>query len=708
MSRIVISIPVNIDVNFFTSINLGLIHNLQIKYVKCKFFKPISQIENNIFDYTKKILIKHSNIECIKSLKIKILDNNFKYNDIIDNIIKNYYSNIVKNDVVLIEGLIPTFTEYEFLFNLNCEIAKIFNADIIFVTSIFKKNTFEEIKSKIYSIFKKFLNKKQLHNAYYIIQKSFQENHNPFFYCYNTLKKNNIGKKINDIKSNLLITNLPFVYIPWGHISNIFKINIIEICEYLNCNIINIINTCKIRSTIFVDDNIVYKKYFFKSLIIISAKNTNLLKCLYQIIINGNIITAILFTEYEEKNNSAIINNLIYLSKINKITILNINLNIWKIYSKLQKFHKNYFPIQDKLLINKIKNYILKYINKIIFYKNFKENINNDYISPYIFKYNIIKKAQKVNKSILLPEGNELRIIKAVSICANKKIANFILLGKSKEIKNIAKLHNIVLNKRINIIDPNHIRKNYIQFVINMKKYKGIIDKVFAENLLKNDMFLATIMLKLGEVDGIVSGVNHTTANTIRPALQIIKTIPKYSLISSIFFMLLKQGVLIYGDCAINPNPNAEQLAEIAIQSAKSAILFNIKPKIAMISYSTGNSSTGKDVDLVFQATKIVQNKCPDLIIDGPLQYDAAVIKNIAKYKAPNSLVAGKANVIIFPDLNTGNITYKAVQRSSEIISIGPILQGINKPVNDLSRGSSVEDIIYTIVVTSIQSINKI
>ncbi|QJC28485.1 phosphate acetyltransferase [Enterobacteriaceae endosymbiont of Plateumaris consimilis] len=709
MSKIIMSIPVNIDVNFFTSVNLGLIHNLQMQHLTCKFFKPISHIENNVFDYTKKILMKYSNIECIKSLNIKILNKNIKYNNILDNIIKNYYLNTIKTDIILIEGLIPIYTEQKLLFSLNCEIAKIFNADIIFITSMLKTNNFEQIKSKINFYFKNFVNNKQLYNAHYIIRKSFKKNYNPFFYCYNLLQNNNTEKLITNNISNILKLNTSFIYIPWGNISNIFKINIIEICQYLNCNIINIVNNCEIKSTIFINNDFIYKQYFFETLIILSIKNINLLKKLYKKIINGSIITAILFTDYEIVNiiKYNIINDFINLSIKNKITLLNINLNIWEIYSQLQNFNKNYFPIKDKLLINKIKNYTSKYINKIILYKNIKNYTNNDYISPYIFKYNIIKQAQEINKSILLPEGNELRIIQAASICVNQKIANCILLGNIKEIESIAKLHNIILNKKINIIDPNHIRKNYIQSVIKIRKHKGI-DESTAENLLKNDMFLATIMLKLGEVDGIVSGARHTTANTIRPALQIIKTLPQYSLISSIFLMLLNQGVLIYGDCAINPNPNAKQLAEIAIQSAESAKLFNIKPKIAMVSYSTGNSSTGQDVDLVFKATKIIQNKYPNLVVDGPLQYDAAIIKNVAKYKSPHSLVAGKANIIIFPDLNTGNITYKAVQRSSETISIGPILQGINKPVNDLSRGATTEDIIYTIVITSIQSIKKL
>jgi phosphate acetyltransferase len=217
-------------------------------------------------------------------------------------------------------------------------------------------------------------------------------------------------------------------------------------------------------------------------------------------------------------------------------------------------------------------------------------------------------------------------------------------------------------------------------------------------------MVLGTMMLAQNEVDGIVSGAINTTANTIRPPLQLIKTAPGSSLVSSIFFMLMPDQVLVYGDCAINPDPNAEQLADIAIQSAESAKAFGIEPRVAMISYSTGTSGTGSDVDKVREATRIAKEKRPDLIIDGPLQYDAAVMPNVALSKAPNSPVAGKATVFVFPDLNTGNTTYKAVQRSADLISIGPMLQGMRKPVNDLSRGALVDDIVYTIALTAIQA----
>jgi phosphate acetyltransferase len=239
--------------------------------------------------------------------------------------------------------------------------------------------------------------------------------------------------------------------------------------------------------------------------------------------------------------------------------------------------------------------------------------------------------------------------------------------------------------------------------LVELRKNKGLTG-IVAKQELKDNVVLATMMLQLGQVDGLVSGAVNTTANTIRPALQLIKTAGGNSLVSSIFFMLLPDQVLVYGDCAINPEPTTEQLSDIAIQSVDSAMKFGIEPKVAKISYSTGSSGVGADVEKVVKATKLAQDKRPDLIIDGPLQYDAAFMKNVAKKKAPNSPVAGKANVFIFPDLNTGNTTYKAVQRSADLVSIGPMLPGMRKPVNDLSRGALVDDIVYTIALTAIQA----
>jgi phosphate acetyltransferase len=270
----------------------------------------------------------------------------------------------------------------------------------------------------------------------------------------------------------------------------------------------------------------------------------------------------------------------------------------------------------------------------------------------------------------------------------------------------VAEQQGVELNENVVILSPSQVRERYVGPMVELRKHKGLTEVVAADQL-EDNVVLGTMMLALDEVDGLVSGAVHTTANTIRPPLQLIKTAEGSSLVSSIFFMLLPDQVYVYGDCAINPDPNAEQLADIAIQSADSALSFGIEPKVAMISYSTGDSGVGADVDKVRKATEIAKQKRPDILIDGPLQYDAAVMKNVARKKAPNSPVAGQATVFVFPDLNTGNTTYKAVQRSADLVSIGPMLQGMRKPVNDLSRGALVDDIVYTIALTAIQAGNQ-
>ena len=300
-------------------------------------------------------------------------------------------------------------------------------------------------------------------------------------------------------------------------------------------------------------------------------------------------------------------------------------------------------------------------------------------LSPAQFRYNLIDFARKADKRIVLPEGAEPRTVQAAAICHEKGIARCVLLAKREEVE------------------------QYVEPMCELRKSKGLTPED-ARKQLQDTVVLGTMMMAQNDVDGLVSGAVHTTANTIRPALQLIKTAPGASLVSSVFFMLLPNQVLVFGDCAVNPNPTAQQLADIAIQSADSAKAFGIDPKVAMISYSTVNSGSGPDVDTVIEATKLAQEKRPDLAIDGPLQYDAATVPGVGKSKAPGSPVAGQATVLVFPDLNTGNCTYKAVQRNANVLSVGPLLQGLRKPVNDLSRGALVEDIVFTIALTAVQA----
>jgi phosphate acetyltransferase len=324
-------------------------------------------------------------------------------------------------------------------------------------------------------------------------------------------------------------------------------------------------------------------------------------------------------------------------------------------------------------------------------------------LSPAAFLHQLTEKARAANKRIVLPEGSEPRTVAAAAICGRRGIARCVLLGKPAEVEAAAKSQDIELPDNLEILDPTLIRPNYVHALFEARKHKGLSLEMAASQL-EDNVVLGTMMLALGEVDGLVSGAVHSTAHTIRPALQVIKTKPHAHAVSSIFFMCLPEQVLVYGDCAVIPDPDVETLADIAIQSADSAQAFGIPPRVAMISYSTGESGSGADVEKVRAATKLAQAKRPDLLIDGPLQYDAAFMPDVAKTKAPNSPVAGRATVFIFPDLNTGNTTYKAVQRSANVISVGPMLQGLRRPVNDLSRGALVDDIVYTIALTAIQA----
>ena len=324
-------------------------------------------------------------------------------------------------------------------------------------------------------------------------------------------------------------------------------------------------------------------------------------------------------------------------------------------------------------------------------------------MSPPAFRYRLIQKAREANQRIVLPEGDEPRTVRAAVICTEKQIARCVLLGQRTAIEAVAAAQGVRLPPSLEIIDPDEVRENYVELLVQLRKNKGLTAEQAREQL-QDTVVLGTVMLADDAVDGLVSGAVHTTASTVRPALQLIKTEPGSSIVSSVFFMLMPDQVLVYGDCAINPDPTAAELAEIAVQSAASAAAFGIDPKVAMISYSTGTSGTGADVEKVRQATELAQQKAPHLLIDGPLQYDAASVWDVGRQKAPDSKVAGQATVFVFPDLNTGNTTYKAVQRSANVISLGPLLQGLNKPVNDLSRGALVDDIVFTIALTAIQA----
>ncbi len=325
-------------------------------------------------------------------------------------------------------------------------------------------------------------------------------------------------------------------------------------------------------------------------------------------------------------------------------------------------------------------------------------------ITPLMFEYNLIRRAKANRQHIVMPEGEEPRTLQACELLLLRQVVDITLLGNQKKVRQ--KISELGLSlEKVNIVDPttSELRKDFADTYYELRKHKGI-SKEMAFDTMADASYFGTMMVYKGHANGMVSGAIHTTQHTIRPALEIIKTKPGTSIVSSVFLMCLADRVLVFGDCAVNPNPDEKQLADIAFSSAQTAAAFGIEPRVAVLSYSTGESGKGKEVDKVREAARIAKEQHPELKIEGPLQFDAAVDESVAKIKMPNSDVAGHATVFIFPDLNTGNNTYKAVQRSANAVAIGPVLQGLNKPVNDLSRGCTVTDILNTVVITAIQA----
>ncbi len=329
-------------------------------------------------------------------------------------------------------------------------------------------------------------------------------------------------------------------------------------------------------------------------------------------------------------------------------------------------------------------------------------------ISPQMFLYSMLQRAKSDKKHIVLPEGTDERILQAAEQLVAQNVVKLTLIGSEPELrKKVDDLGLLCDLSRVTIIQPeNHPKfEEYAETYYELRKHKGVTLE-YARDTMRDVSFFGTMMVYKGDADGMVSGAAHSTAHTIRPAFQFIKTKPGFSVVSSVFFMALEDRVLVYGDCAVVPRPTAEELAEIAIASADTAQMFGVEPIVAMLSYSSGDSGSGEEVERVRKATELAQKRRPDLLIEGPIQYDAAVDASVGQRKMPGSKVAGRATVLIFPDLNTGNNTYKAVQRETGAIAIGPVLQGLNKPVNDLSRGCTVEDVFNTVVITAIQAQN--
>ncbi|MFP1979754.1 phosphate acetyltransferase [Lonsdalea quercina] len=709
MSRTIMLIPTGTSVGL-TSVSLGVIRSMEQKGVRLSLFKPIAQprSEEQVLDQTTAIIRANSAINAAEPLQMSHVETLLSTNQqdvLLEEIIARFHENTQDADVVLVEGLVPT-RKHQFANALNYEIAKTLNAEIVFVTAL-GNDSADQLKERIELARSSFGGSKNQNITGVIINKlnapvDDQGRTRPDL---SEIFDDSTKANVANIDPKQLFANSPLPVlgcIPWSF--DLIATRAVDMAKHLNARVINAgdIETRRIKSVTFCARSIPNMLEHFRpgSLLVTSADRPDVLVAASLAAMNGVEIGALLLTGGYEMDPS--ISALCERAFQTGLPVFMVETNTWQTSLTLQSFSLE-VPADDHQRVEKVQEYIARFINTEWIESLSAASEGSRRLSPPAFRYQLTELARKAGKRIVLPEGDEPRTIKAAAICAERGIAHCVLLGNPEEIQRVAAVQGVELGQGIEIVDPVAVRERYVPRLVELRKNKGMTE-VVAREQLEDNVVLGTLMLEQNEVDGLVSGAVHTTANTIRPPLQLIKTAPGSSLVSSVFFMLLPEQVLVYGDCAINPDPTAEQLAEIAIQSADSAAAFGVDPRVAMISYSTGNSGAGSDVEKVRDATRIAQEKRPDLIIDGPLQYDAAIMADVAKSKAPNSPVAGQATVFIFPDLNTGNTTYKAVQRSADLISIGPMLQGMRKPVNDLSRGALVDDIVYTVALTAIQA----
>jgi phosphate acetyltransferase len=676
-------------------VTLGLMRMLLGKTAKVGYFRPIiDNVKKGKKDNHINTIISHFQLDinpndayAFTRSEFITMRNNGKEGEIFDTIISKYKELEEKNDFMLVEGTDFSGEGMAIELDANILIAKNLGIPAIIVSSGVGKTLEEFIEG--------------LHLAY----DSFKEKEVEVL----AVIANKVQKKNIEIVKNGVEKNLP---------KDVF-VNVIPLIASLNNPTIKEIAKAIDAKILFGNELINNQTTSFK---VGAMQLRNYLKQLEEnclIITPGDradiilgALQANISTNYPSISGIVLTGGILPEEPIIRlieglpqiVPILTVHEGTFDVANKIGAVRSHMYA-ENKEKINISLNTFDKYVEvdklneKLITFKS-------NGITPRMFQYNLLKRAKTVRKHIVLPEGNDDRILIAAAKLVQSDIVDLTILGNKTNIENKILQLGLKLDlDKLKIINP--IESEYYQDFSNtlfeLRKDKGLtID--MAEDLIGDVSYFGTMMVYKGLADGMVSGAAHTTQHTIKPALQFIKTKPGVSVVSSIFFMCLEDRVSVFGDCAINPNPTSEQLAEIAISSADSSINFGMEPKIAMLSYSSGASGKGEDVEKVRRATEIIREKRPDLKVEGPIQYDAAVDATIGKSKMPDSEVAGCANVLIFPDLNTGNNTYKAVQRETGALAIGPMLQGLNKPVNDLSRGCTVDDIFNTVILTAIQA----
>lgn len=675
---------------------LGIIETILRKTQRAGVFRPIISAKANEKDKNLNLLLSHFGLNLdyeetygFKKREARELISADQYSKFLDKIIRKYKALEKKCDFVLVEGTDYTDEGSTFDFNVNVDIAKNLGCPVLILGRGDLNRDIEEITTPILLSYESFIEKEcQILGV-----------------IVNRTQSHLAHELLLELKGKIKDRNVVISVIPEDIVLQSPTIK--ELVSHLNAEVL------------YGQDQLEKQAYRY------SVAAMQLQNYLPRITENcmvvtpgdrGDIILSAL--QAHQSQNYPAISGIILttgfqlvdsIKKLldglpNIVPILFVKENTYETVSKLGTVN-SYITSNNQTKINISKKLFEKYVDTTALSDQIS-TVKTRGITPHMFQYNLLQKAKEHKKHIVLPEGNDDRILKAAEMLLEQDTIELTILGNEDEVKSmISKLNLKIDIEKTPVIDPvnSEYFDRFVDRYVEIRKNKGA-NKDNARDAIADVSYFGTMMVLEGIADGMVSGAAHTTQHTIRPALQLIKTKPSFSLVSSVFFMCLEDRVLVYGDCAINPNPNAEELAEIAIASAETAQAFDIEPKVAMLSYSSGESGSGEDVDRVRKATQIVKEKRPELKIEGPIQYDAAVDKEVGIKKIPGSKVAGYASVLIFPDLNTGNNTYKAVQRETGAIAIGPILQGLKKPVNDLSRGCTVADVVNTVVITAIQA----
>ncbi|CAA6689994.1 MULTISPECIES: phosphate acetyltransferase [unclassified Lentimonas] len=702
-----------------TSISLGVFRALDRRGIRVGFCKPISQesFPDGEVDPSISLVSSTTGFKPVAPMTLDEAERyvrNDQMDDLMEKIVEQVSTHADEVDVMVVEGLLPTESE-TFPNRINRSVVKALSAEVILVNAL-RSTSMEDLRESLEmsaSLYGGWQRKNVIGCILNKVQVMDADTSTQTMSVHGTGNSKRPSKQMSvdeltALKEQIVSECSMFQdpdfeligCVPWNPELPSFRVS--DVARHLDAKIVNAgdFNGRRVKDVLLCARNLSQILHVFDAgrLLVAPCDRIDILLTAALATMDKIPLSGIVLTGGMELSDAVL--DLCRPAFEQGLPVLSVETDSFDTATALSRM-RNYIPGDDIERFNTTLDYAARHLNM----ETLGSRVASDLevrMSPAAFRHQLSCRARKANKRIILPEGDEPRTIVAAASCQQRGLAQCVLIGNPDDVSRVALRQGVDLSG-IEVIDPEAVRERYVPALMEMRKHKNLTEKE-AREALEDTVMLGTVMLALDEVDGLVSGAVHSSASTIRPALQLIKTSPGAKVVSSVFFMCLPDQVLVYGDCAVNPDPNAESLADIAIQSAESAESFGIPARVALISYSTGQSGSGADVEKVREATAIAKAERPDLLMDGPLQYDSAAVSDVAKTKAPDSKVAGQATVFVFPDLNTGNTTYKAVQRAANVISIGPMLQGLRKPVNDLSRGALVDDIVYTIAITAIQA----